>query len=225
MPLSSDAAASNHTIDTILSRRSVREGLGARPVSHSDLEVILRCGLSAPSSKNARPWRFHVLQTLPLRAALAAAAAGAEGVDDYVPHDPRTGDAYPYWSSTVLESIDVLRAAPTAIAIENRGVFSGNRATLMEANRPALLASLTAYGFESMGLGAALENMWLAANSLGISAAFLGDLAIARDHAKSLLGCEGDLMGILALGYADALPRPRREPPPETQTSSPIVWH
>jgi nitroreductase len=125
----------------------------------------------------------------------------------------------------VLESADVLRAAPTAVVIENRGVFSGGRGTLAAASHEALVASLTAYGLETMSIGTALENMWLAANALGVGAAFLGDLAIAEDATRDLLGFDGDVIGIVALGYPTVAPPPRRDPPSVTQIDDPVVWH
>lgn len=220
-----ESAASNQIVAAILARRSVRSGFDSAAVGTDDLQLIVDCGLAAPSSKNARPWRLHVVTTRSILDALADAAESAAGVDEYVPHDPLTGRPYEEWSSTVLESAAVLRDAPCAIAIENRGVFSRGTSTLAEIHPEALAASLTAFGLENMGLGTALENMWLAANSLGISAAFLGDLAIANDAAHDLLGLDGELVGTLVLGRSNAEPPPRREPPASTQTTTPVVWH
>ena len=225
MTVNRDAHRSTIVIDAILARRSIRGGFDGRQVSREHLDSVLECGLAAPSSKNARPWRFHVVTDASTRNALADATVQAEGIADYVPHDPRTGRPSPNWSSTVLESAEVVRAAPALIVIENRGVFSGGRATLLGAHPDALASSLTGYSFEVIGLGAALENMWLAANSLGIGVVFLGDLNIAEAEIGRLLGLPGDLMGVIALGYASLEPSPRREPPKNTQTDSPVVWH
>lgn len=225
MEAAGNPGAPNLVVGTILARRSVRFGFEDRPVSQAHLELVLECGLTAPSSKNARPWRFHVVQDGALRHEIAGAAANAHGTDEYVPHDPRTGKPAPHWSSTVLESAEVARAASVIVAIENRGVFSGGRRTLAAATGEALASSLAGYGFEVMGLGAALENIWLAANSLGIGVAFLGDLNIAEQEIRALLGLEGDLMGVIALGYASLKAPPRREPPAETQVDAPVMWH
>ncbi len=215
----------NAVVDTILARRSIRFGFEDRPLAPEHLEIVLRCGLAAPSSKNARPWRFHVVQDTSRKGQFAEAATRASGIEEYVPHDPLTGTPSPHWSSTVRESADVVRVAPAIVAIENRGVFSGGRATLARATPEALMSSLTGYGFEAMGLGAALENIWLAANSLGIGVAYLGDLNIIEPQIQQALGLEGDLMGVIALGYASLWAPARREPPSETQVDTPVVWH
>ncbi len=221
----SDPIPTTPVIDVILARRSIRFGYEERPVEREHMELVLQCGLAAPSSKNARPWRFHVVTNAAMKARMADAASQADGIDEYVPHDPQTGRPSRHWSSTVLESANVVREAPVVVAIENRGVFSNGRAALAAASSEALASSLVGYGFEVIGLGAALENIWLAANSLGIGVAFLGDLAIAEPQIRDILGLDGDLMGVIALGYAPLAAPPRREPPPETQTTSPVVWH
>lgn len=212
-------------IETILSRRSVRWGFADRPIPRDNLERIVECGLAAPSSKNARPWRFHVIQDRTTLDSLARAAESADGLEEWVPNDPATGRPHTHWQSTVLDSAAVLREAPCGILIENRGVFTGGRKGFIDATPEAVVASLLGYGFEWMGIGTALQNMWLAANSLGIAVSFLGDLAIIEAEARSRFDLEGDMVGILALGYSDIVPTPRWPSPEETQTVTPVVWH
>lgn len=212
-------------VHSILARRSIRWGFEERPISREILDTIVGCGLAAPSSKNARPWRLHVVTARETLQAIALAAETAADADTYVPPDPLTGQPSALFESTVRESAAVLREVPCAIALENRGVYIRSTEWLASREVPVIARTLTAYGLEVMGLGAALENMWLAANSLGVSAAFLGDLAIADNAARPLLGLEGNLVGLLALGYSAANPPPRREPPLSTQADAPVVWH
>lgn len=225
MVIPSVPGRSSAVIDTILARRSVRDGYGQEPVHREDLETIVACGLAAPSSKNARPWRLHVVTSRRILDSIATAAETADDADIYVPPDPLTGEPSPLFKSTVRESAAVLRAVPCAIALENRGVYIRNTEWLGSRPPDVIARTLTAYGLEVLGLGAALENMWLTANSLGLSAAFLGDLAIAGTTARELLGLEGDLVGLLALGHSSAAPPARREPPTATQADSPVAWH
>lgn len=220
-----DQGGSNLVIETILARRSVRFGYSADPVLEADLHAIVAAGLAAPSSKNARPWRLHVVRSREKLDAIAAAAEAADDVDTYVPPDPMTGQPSPLFESTVRESAAALRDAPCAIALENRGVYIKDVNWLASREPEVLARTLTAYGLEAMGLGTALENMWLAANSLGLQAAFLGDLAVASPAARGILGLDGDLIGLLVLGSSTATPPPRRDPPAETQAETPVVWH
>ncbi|MCV6607717.1 MAG: nitroreductase family protein [Campylobacterales bacterium] len=47
--------------ESILSRRSVRKYTSDK-ISKSDIETILKAGLSAPSAKNCQPWELIVIQ-------------------------------------------------------------------------------------------------------------------------------------------------------------------
>jgi nitroreductase len=194
----------NGVVEVILRRRSVREGFEPRGVSGEVLEDILRCGMAAPSSKNARPWRFHVVTDAAVLSEIAALVESAEGIDTYVPYDPATGRPRPEWQSTVLESAAVLRQVPVAVFVENRGLFSRSREALVAATADALAASITGYTLEVMGLGAAVQNMWLAAVACGLSGVFMGDVLIAQPAIQRRLGIEHDLVGVLALGYAQS---------------------
>jgi nitroreductase len=208
-------------IDAILARRSTREGYSARPVTQSDLEVVVACGLSAPSSKNAQPWTFHIVNSSGTLTRIADAIDSGEGMGEYVPHDPRTGAPRSEYDSTVRESARVLRDAGAAVFIENRGIFSGGRQSLIDATPAALRASLMGYSLEMIGLGTAIENMWLAAGAIGLGAAFMGDVAIAEEAIRLALDTPGDIVGALAIGHTDTAPV--HPPPPRTEGL--VRWH
>src|ERR1700730_12810949 len=111
-------------IAAMLARRSIREGFDGQPIPGPVLREVVRCGLAAPSSKNAQPWRMHVVTDRATLGALADAVDHAVGVDEYAPHDPAPGRPLPAYVSTVRESAQVLREVAAAIFIENRGLFS-----------------------------------------------------------------------------------------------------
>jgi nitroreductase len=211
-------------IAAMLARRSIREGFDGQPIAEPVLQEIVRCGLAAPSSKNAQPWRMHVVTDRATLDALADAVDHADGVDEYVPHDPATGRPWPAYVSTVRESAQVLREVAAAIFIENRGLFSNGRAGLVTATRPALAGSLVGFGLEMIGIGAAVENMWLAAEALGVRVAFMGDVVIAEKAIGAALGMAGDLAGVLALGFSD-VPLPPRRQRLDEQDADHVVWH
>ena len=191
----------NDMVKLILARRSHREFDTARGVGIAELREIVRCGCMAPSSKNAQPWRFHVLSDTALLRRLADAMEHAEGADSYVPSDPATGLPRD-WESTVAESAQVLRVAPTCIFVENRGVFSGGRRTLAAAARTVLEDVLVGYTLEVLGIGAAIQNMVTAANALGVQCVYMGDVLVAEPVVQAELAMQGDLAGVLALGYS-----------------------
>jgi nitroreductase len=214
----------NPVTETVLRRRSVREGFSSATVPPEIVEEIVQCGLSAPSSKNARPWRFHVVTSRALLDDLADEVDSAEDIQTYVPFDPVTGQPRPEYSSTVRESAAVLRAVPLAVFVENRGIFSHGRSALVKAEKEALAASITGYMLEVAGVGAAVENMWIAAASHGLAGVFMGDVLVAEAAIQRRLSIESDLVGALALGY----PLPDSPPPPKEPSrldDDNVRWH
>ena len=197
-------------LDTIASRRSLRGGFTTTPVAPQVVDEIVEAGRLAPSSKNAQPWRIHVVTDRELTARLARAVRQAKGVEDYVPCDPATGEPRPDWPSTVVESAFVLESAPLCLFIENRGEFSTGRGTLAALEDPEIRAdALIGYSFECIGLGAAIQSMWLIAVHHGLGGAFMGDVLIAEDAIRAALSMSGDLAGVLCLGQTVA---PARRP-------------
>ena len=202
-------------IEHILSRRSIRDGFEIRPVPENVINDVLRCGLAAPSSKDTQPWRLHVVTDERLRAELAEAVETAKDPERYVPSDSRTGEPRPDWPSSVIESATALRDAPLAVFVENVAPFSHGRATVAAADAEHREDAMVGYGLEAIGLGAAVQSMWLAATSHGLRGVFMGDVLIAESAIRSRLGMGGDLAGVLALGYSTGEPRRERRLAPD----------
>jgi nitroreductase len=224
VPFDKAPAGRNAATQVILSRRSVREQYEQRPVPVELVEEILRCGLAAPSSKNARPWRLHVVTDRHVLGDLADTVAMADGADSYVPKDPLTGVARPDWPSSVAESAAVLRSVPLGIFVENVGAFSRGRGVLASISQENLRGCLVGYTMEIIGIGAAIMNMLLAASSLGVQALFMGDVCVAERAIAAKLGFSCDLIGVLAIGYSQAPVSPNRvhyDVSDETR----VVWH
>lgn len=198
---------------TILARRSVREGYDRTPLPPETVEELVACGMSAPSSKNSQPWRFHVVTDPALLDRIAGLAEQQSNVATFVPHDPATGRPHQRYRSTVLASAAVLREVPCAIFVENVGPFSGGVAQLAAAPASGLVFGLFGYGLEMFGVGAAVQNVWIAAEGLGLTCAFLGDIAIAEAELASLLDLSGDLVGALAVGRSTKAVYPPMDAP------------
>jgi nitroreductase len=186
-------------IEAILGRRSTRRWRDG-DVSASALATILECGAAAPSSKDARPWRLHPVSDPALLAAIADAMLADERAARYVPVDPSTGLPRADYESSVGESAEVIRRAACGIFVENESPFPGGRGRLVEAAGESLAEALVGYSFEMIGIGAAIENMWLAAHALGLGAVFIGDVLIAEQYVTNALEMNGDLVGLIAIG-------------------------
>jgi hypothetical protein len=75
-----------------------------------------------------------------------------------------------------------------AVLVENVGPFSGGTGAVLAATPEALAPSLFGYGEEWFGIGACVQNMWLAAISFGMKGAYLADVTIAEAEWRSILG-------------------------------------
>jgi nitroreductase len=151
---------------------------------------------------------------------IADGVAGATELESYVPSDPLTGRPHPKYTSTVLESAEVLRSVGAAVFVENRGPFSRGRTALASGVQAGQHDLLVGYGLEIAGIGAAVQNMWLTAEAYGLSAAFMGDVVIDEAAIAGRLRVEGDLLGVLVLGTSIERP-PARDP----DLSDSVVWH
>lgn len=205
-------------VRAIRERRSVRDGFTEEPISRDLIEEIVTSGLSAPSSKNAQPWRIHVVTQRDRLDRIAAAVRNAKHADDYAPLDPATGRPRE-WNSTVSKSAEVLGEAGIGLFVENTGRFSSGRKTVAEADHEYREDALVGYSFELIGLGAMIQNMWLTAHVRGLRGVFMGDVLVAEPEIRELLDLRGDLAGVLALGYSTGDPVPKKLEPDR------VRWH
>jgi nitroreductase len=207
-------------IETICGRRSIREGFLRTPLPPAVVDDVVRAGLAAPSSKNHQPWRVHVVTNRVVLTELADAVQHAKGADRYVPFDPQTGQPRQGLASTVAESADVLRQVPLGLFVESHRSFSGGRQALLGADDERRRSAVIGFALDMVGIGTLVQSMWLAACAHGVSGVFMGDVMIAEQTIGERLRMEGDLMGVLALGYA-----PGVEPQPKALAAGRVVHH
>ena len=206
--------------DLIIGRRSVREGFMARQVPTEIIQKILDCGNNAASSKNAQPWILHVVTSnSTMLMDVADAMRRSKAVEEFRPLDPKTGARRREYVSTVVESAQVIQSVPLAIFIENRGLFTHSREAVWSAIESARPDAVIGNGLEDLSLGICVANMWLAGQALGLRGVFMGDVLVTEEFIQNLLGMNGDLVGVLALGYTDKTPYPK------TIRQDSVVWH
>lgn len=192
-------------LDVIQTRRSIREGFIDRPVPNDVITEIIRSGLTAPSSKNAQPWRVHVVHRSETLDEIADYVQTAKDANRYTPIDPSTGTPR-QWASTVAESAQVLREVGVGLFVENVGPFSGGRRNVADTQEAFRSSAIAGYSFEMIGLGAMVQNMWLSAHAQGLGGVFMGDVGVAEKAIQERLSFKGDVVGVLALGYTEQLP-------------------
>lgn len=208
--------SANDVISLIRSRRSIREFVD-RPISKEIIDLIVECGLSAPSSKNSNPC-FIVTASgedkTRIVGWLEESASSPVGMTERTPIDPLTGEAKQGVSDTVDESISTMKQCHTLVLLFNRGPFSRGAETILTRiespdKRSTLGKALYGYAGEIIGIGAAAENMLLAAKALGLGGVYIADSFPARQKIKAALETSKELVGVIALGYPAYDPTPR----------------
>ncbi len=189
----------NPVIAAIEARRSIVRLTSDRP-ARADVEAILRAAVHAPNHHHTHPWRFAVLAGDARRTAGEALATS---------FDRRTGTAGTTadQASRANESVKFLRA-PVVICV---------------AVEPAPGEPLD----EEVSAGAAaVQNMLLAAHSLGLGAAWrTGATVRDPDAARDFGFAPGAvLIGFVYLGVPDPtqLPKPR---PPRPALADVVRWN
>lgn len=153
----------NATIETILSRRSIRS-FQDKPLKEEELKTIMDCALHAPSARGLQTWKFTVIESREKIQELAKAMGEALGRAGYDMYQPQV---------IIIPSNE--RTSP--------------------------------YGMEDNAC--ALENIFLAAHSMGIGSVWINQLRDICDdpEIRSIL-TEWEVpenhvvFGCAALGYA-----------------------
>lgn len=176
----------NETIDTISRRHSIRQ-FQDRPVDDSLIKIILDAANQAPSAHNQQSWRFVVLREKK-RLALASLVAA------------RSND-FPKPSSAILRMASrCLASAPVVISVNNTGSLIAHGSELFNLDHERSLDFFRTMEVQSSA--AAVENLLLAATSLGLGSVWLGILYLIKDEVLTFLGeTKGEFMAVIPIGY------------------------
>ncbi len=193
----------NETLLSIKNRRSIRTFLD-KPVSEEDLKTILHAANQAPSAHNQQPWRFIVLQGKMKNELANLVTAKA--------------NAFLKPSSALLRMASrSIVSAPVVVTVANTGELITRGTELFKVGKD------TAYDFfrimEIQSSAAAVENLLVAATSLGLATVWLGVLVLIKNDVLKFVGePEGEFMGVICVGYAS-----RPSPSPKKQSLDMVV--
>lgn len=191
----------NQTLQSIHARRSVRH-FADQPVSDEQLTALLDAANKAPSAHNQQSWRFIVLRQ-EKKHALA----------ELVNH--RAGD-FPRPSCILLRMASrSIISAPVVIAVANTGDLIRHGGDLFQVGREHALDFFRTMEIQSSA--AAVENLLLAATSMGLGSVWLGILFLIKDEVLRFLGQpEGEFMAVIPVGYAARTTEGPKKRPLET---------
>ncbi len=182
-----------NTLESIECRRSIRK-FKPDPIPDEIMQKILAAGLQAPSGKNRQPWHFTVVREEKradmiqiMRQEIAKVKARGE--------DPGSSE----WTTNVMEQ------APITVFIYNP-----------DGSHPWLAHSIDQMFSDLVDIqsvGAAIQNMLLAAYDLGLGSLWICDVFYAYEELTHWLGEKGELIAAASFGYPDESPAPRWRKP------------
>ena len=177
----------NETIETINKRHSTRKFV-EKEVSREDIETILNAANKAPSAHNKQSWKFIVIT-----------GEKKKELADLV--NTRIVD-FPRPSSVLLRMAGrSISSAPAVIAVANTSELINHGTDLFNIDKSDAKDFFRTMEIQSSA--AAVENLLLAANSIGLSTVWLGILILIKDDVLQLLGePEGEFMAVIPVGYS-----------------------
>jgi nitroreductase len=180
------------TLQAIAERRSIRK-FKRQDVPRAVVDAVLQAALQAPSGKNRQPWRFVVVTGEEKRTAMIRVMRA--GIDASKAEGIPTG--------TAIMTARVMEGAPVTIFVFNP---AGQHPWTQHSVEQTFLEAV-----DTQSIGAAIQNMLLAAQDMGLGTLWMCDVWSAYEQLAAWLGEPGQLVAAVALGYPDEEPpaRPR----------------
>jgi F420 biosynthesis protein FbiB-like protein len=183
----------SHLLDELRKRRSVRK-YQPRPVPKELIREVLAAAGWAPSAHNAQPWRFIVLVDQQVKRRLTEAMAKA-------------------WTADMAKDVSTVEPEEFKLRVERFATAPTLVLACFCMEDMAKFADEERQGFERdlamQSLAAALQNMLLAADSLGLSACWFCAPAFCKETVREALEIPDEVEpeALIAIGY------PAEEPP------------
>ncbi|MDH4161290.1 MAG: nitroreductase family protein [Nitrospirota bacterium] len=175
----------NDTLRTIRARRSVRT-FAKDDVPEAQVQALLQAANLAPSAHNQQAWRFIVLRGA--KKSELAQLVTAKSADL-----PRPAAALLRMGAKSILS------APVVIAVANTGDLIRHGTDLFQVEKE--MAHDFFRTMEIQSSAAAVQNILLAATSLGLGTVWLGILYLIKDDVLRFLGePEGEFMAVVPVG-------------------------
>jgi nitroreductase len=181
-----------NTQEAIAQRRSIRR-FKDTPLPDETVRQILHAGTLAPSGKNSQPWRFYVVR---------------EDKRDEMVRVMRKGMARAQEAGVSLGSAEwtakIMERAPVTVFVVNENAAYARPQT----DVGAILGNLA----DVQSIGAAIQNMLLAALELGVGSLWICDVFYAYEELCEWLGTDRQMIAAVSFGYPDEEPsaRPRK---------------
>ncbi|MDP3278556.1 MAG: nitroreductase family protein [Deltaproteobacteria bacterium] len=198
--------------DALRSRRSVRVFTDQMP-TRERIEALLSLAILAPSASNKQPWRFSVVRHRETLERMASAVQervdflcanmDSDGIDAFRTY----GDYFTRFAQAPCVIAIAFRASPILSHLLTDGLPAHERS----------LAQTMEHQSACIGASLALQNLLLAAPSLGLGASALTGPLIAADLLKPLVRVtpSWNLLALVSVGYPAETPNVTQRKPVE----------
>jgi nitroreductase len=177
----------NESLRTIKARRSIRT-FTKDDVSDEHVAVLLHAANQAPSAHNQQAWRFIVLRGEKKNALAQLVTVRSASLPKPAAALLRMG------AKSIL-------SAPVVIAVANTGDLIRHGTDLFKVEKE--MAHDFFRTMEIQSSAAAVQNILLAATSLGLGSVWLGILYLIKDEVLRFLGePEGEFMAVVPIGHS-----------------------
>lgn len=183
----------------IYNRRSIRK-FKPQELPKEMIEKILLAGRAAPSAKNRQPWKCIVFGGKGKEELLDCMEKGIFREENVMPMLPGSGYGIPDAKNTLR----IMQEAPIVVVILN----TNGKSPFEVLNADQRFTEIC----DSLSIGAFIENMLLQAEELGIGSLWIANTCFAYAELTAYLRTDCQLIGAVALGYAEESPlqRPRK---------------
>lgn len=186
-------------MNEIETRRSIRKYKQGE-VSRELIERIVDAARLAPSAKNRQPWRFIVYTGAQKEKLLDTMEQSLKKEQQIHALLPESAGGLP----DAFNTLKIMRTASAIIIVMNTGGSS--------PFEPIDTDSRIGEICDTLSIGAAVENMLLRAESLGLGTLWIANTCFAYNDLTEFVGEKGQLACAVAVGYPDEQPaqRPRK---------------
>ena len=183
-------------MDSILERRSIRK-FKAKEISKEQIVEIIEAAMKAPSAKNRQPWRFLVYSEAAKNVLLDVMEASLNKEAESHVLLPDSSGGIP----DAFNTLKIMREAPTLIMVKN----TNGKSPFENINSNDRITEIC----DTLSIGASIENMLLKATEIGLGTLWIANTCFAYKDLISFIGEGGQLIGAVAVGYADESPNAR----------------
>lgn len=193
--------------DAIYTRCSIRR-YQEKPISEEAIFQLIQAAGRAPSAKNRQPWFFYIIRDKKVKKTLVETLN--QGIDTLYERYCKAAIPRPDILNA-KNSVRIMEQAAAVILIKHVQRYD----TYYDDGVDWPLHALDIEVADLLSVGAAVQNMLLAAEELHIGTLWVCDIFYAYPELTRFLGDSAPILSAICLGYPDETPDPRMRFPLE----------